>query len=147
MVLQRWYPFGELRQAQDRINRIVQASGGRRYGDSAGASWAVPLDVVEDDDNVVVRASLPGAQPDEIEVTVEDGILAIKAHSEGETETKEGSYLVRERRTGSFHRSLRLPDTVDAEKAESTYENGVLSVSIPKQEAKKARRLEVKVAA
>ena len=79
-----------------------------------------------------------------MEVLVEDDLLTIKGHTESTRDEKNG-YLVRERRAGTFTRTVRLPDTVDSEKAESSYHNGVLTVSFPKTEAKKARHLKVAV--
>jgi HSP20 family protein len=99
---------------------------------------------VQDGDNVVVRASLPGVSPDDISVDIEDGVLTISSDAASENEKGEDAYLLRERRSGSFHRSLRLPDTVDANGGESSYELGVVTVTFPKVEAKKARRIEVK---
>ena len=84
-------------------------------GDVEG--WAVPLDVVREGDNVVVRASMPGVKPDDVQVTIEDGMLTIKGDTGTEREERNGNYLVRERRSGRFHRALRLPDSVEADKA------------------------------
>ena len=106
---------------------------------------ALPLDVEEGDGILTVRASLPGVAPEDIQVTTEDGVLTIATEFVDKGETSEGNYLIKERRSGSFRRSVRLPDNVDAEKAESAYEHGVLTISLPKQEAKKPRRVEVKV--
>jgi HSP20 family protein len=107
--------------------------------------WAIPLDVVEEGENILVHASMPGVNPDDIDVTIENDILTIKGHSSMEREHKEGNYLMKERRTGSFHRSLRLPDTVDTDKASPRYENGVLTVALPKVESKKAKKLTINV--
>ena len=104
----------------------------------------IPLDVEEGDEKVTVSASLPGLSPEDIEVTTEDGVLTIKAESQTENEASEGNYVIRERRNGSLHRSLRLSSAVDADNAEASYEHGVLTVSLPKHEASKPRRLEVK---
>ena len=145
MVMQRWDPLGDLRRMDETINRLWRGIGGRDTAVEGIESWAVPLDVVQEGDNIVVRASLPGIKPEDVGVSIEDDVLTIKAQSSEEHETKEGDYLMKERRSGSFHRSLRLPDTVDTEKVESTYKNGVLSITFPKQEAKKARRIEVEV--
>ena len=141
MVLQRWDPFAEMRRMEDAINRMW--SGSRPAGYDSGR-WDIPLDVVQQDDDIVVRASMPGLNPDEINVTLEDGLLTIEGEMSSETEANESDYLLKERRVGRFHRSLRLPDSVDAEKARPSYENGLLTISVPKQEAKKARRLEVR---
>ncbi|MCI0440788.1 MAG: Hsp20/alpha crystallin family protein [Chloroflexi bacterium] len=143
MVMQRWDPFNELRQMQDTMNRLWRGYG-VRDGEDVMESWAVPLDVVQEGDNILVRASMPGIKPEDINVTLENDVLTIKGETRSETEKTEGNYLLRERRSGAFHRSLRLPDTVDTEKADTKYENGVLTVTFPKIEAKKAKRLEVK---
>jgi HSP20 family protein len=115
------------------------------HGSDGLESWAIPMDVVHEGDNVVVRASLPGVSPEDIDVTIEEGVLTIKAHTKEEHESHEGGYLMRERRSGSFYRALRLPESVDSEKAEPHYENGVLTISFPKLEEKKARRLPITV--
>ena len=142
MVLQRWDPIRDVR----RFDRIADRFW-RGFG--VGATVAhrpLPLDVVEEDDNILVHASVPGVGPEDIQVSVENGVLTIEGETTTEREDKEGSYLVRERRSGKYRRALRLPDTVDAEKAESHYENGVLTVKFPKIEAKKAGKLEVRIA-
>ena len=142
MYLQRWDPFRDLRRLDERMIRTRRGFG--HHG--AIQRWAVPLDVVQDDDNVVVQASLPGFKAEDIQVTVEESVLTIKAETKHDDEKRNGNYLVRERRTGSFSRALRLPDTLDTEKAETGYDQGVLTVTFPKIEAKKARQLEIKAA-
>ncbi len=142
MVLQRWDPMYELRRMHEIMNRRWRGFP-FVYDGAERKDWAIPLDVVEENDSVTVYATLPGVNPDDIDVTVEDDVLTIKAHTKVENERKDGGYMVRERRTGSFHRSLRLPDAVDAGKAEPRYENGVLTVTLPKVEAKKAKHLKV----
>ena len=102
------------------------------------------MDVVQDGDDLIVHASLPGVDPDDIQVTLEDGLLTIEGETGSESEEQKGDYLLRERRFGRFHRALRLPNSVDSEKAQPSYANGVLTITVPKQEAKKARRLEIK---
>ena len=94
---------------------------------------------------MVVQASLPGFKADDIEVTVDDGLLRITAESQSEQEERQGSYLMRERRSGKLQRALRLPDSIDAEKAQTRYVDGVLSVTFPRVEAKKAKRLQIEV--
>ena len=143
MVLQRWYPFNELRQAHSRHWRAFDIA--RVSGENGTSKWAVPLDVIQDGDNIVVRASMPGVKADDISVTIENEVLTIKGKTESEGESKDGSYLMRERRSGTFHRALRLPDTIDVDNADTSYENGVVSIIFPKVESKKAKRLELKV--
>ena len=142
MVLRRWEPFRELRTMEDTINRLWRGYGGEP-GAPAVEGWSVPLDVVREGDNILVHASLPGVDPDNIDVSIEDNVLTVTATTHSDVEHKEGEYLMRERRAGSFHRALRLPDTVDTEKIQPGYKNGVLTITIPKAEAKKAKQFKV----
>ena len=142
MTMQRWDPLAELRRMDEVMNRFWNS--GSRSGGFESGRWDFPMDVLQDGDDLIVQASLPGVKPSEIGVTLEDGLLTIEAETNTETEEQKGDYLLRERRAGRFHRSLRLPNSVDAERAEPSYENGVLTITVPKQEAKKARRLEIK---
>ena len=144
MLLQRWDPTYELRRMHNTMNRRWQGFG----FDFEGAEhrhWTIPVDIVEEGEDIFVRASLPGVNPDEIDVSIEDRVLSIKAKTLVDQERKEGGYLMRERRAGSFHRAFRLPHTVDTDKAKTSYENGLLTVTLPKAESKKAKRLEVTV--
>jgi HSP20 family protein len=145
MMLRHWYPINELRHWEQTMDRLGRGFGAPALKDEAEESWAVPVDVVTEGENVVVHASLPGVDPKDIQVTLEEGVLTIRGETTAAEERKEGGYLMRERRTGSFYRALRMPDSVDTAKAEPTYENGVLSITFPKAEAKKAKRLEIKV--
>ena len=144
MAIQRWDPFNELRQMQDTMNRIWKGyQGPAEHG--GFEEWAVPLDVVRKGDDIEVRASVPGVDPGDIQITVENDVLTIRGQTASEKETAEGDFLMRERRSGSFHRALRLPDTVDVDRAETGYDNGVVTISFPKLESKKAKRLSLKV--
>ncbi|MCX8213538.1 MAG: Hsp20/alpha crystallin family protein [SAR202 cluster bacterium] len=143
MVLQRWAPFTDARRFEYALNRLWRDSDVRN-GESA--SWRLPLDVAQDADNIVVKATIPGFKPEDIKAGIENKVLTINAETPSEAQGEETEYLLRERRTGSYQRSIRLPDTVDADKAESTYDNGVLTITVPKQEEKKARQIEIKVA-
>jgi HSP20 family protein len=104
-------------------------SGGQQRGREA-AEWAPPIDVVQKDDDLVVRAELPGAKLEDVEVTVHQGVLTISGKREEQSEEERGGYLVRERRSGSFRRSLQLPERVDEDSIQARFENGVLEVSI-----------------
>ena len=149
MMLQRrnhFSPFGELRQMQDNMDRMWRRFGSFNHEDGSGMeAWAAPLDVVADGDDFVVRASLPGVSPDNIQVSIEDNVLTIRGETASQFENTEGNYLMRERRSGSFHRSLRLPDTVDQDKADPRFEHGVLTITLPKAEAKRAKQFGVKM--
>ena len=139
MLLQRRDPFADYRGVNYLANRFWRRQG---VGDEMSAC-AVPLDVVKQDDEVAIRASLPGVKPEDVEVTITDGVLKISGGGEAEGEEQNGNYVIRERRTGKFHRAVLLPDSLDADKAETRYTDGVLTITFPKMEAKKAKRLEV----
>ena len=142
MTMQRFDPFAELRRMDAAFNRLWNTDV--RTPEVEGARWDIAMDVIQEGDDLIVHASLPGVEPDDIQVTLEDGLLTIKGETGSESEEQKADYLLRERRFGRFHRALRLPNSVDAEKAQPSYANGVLTVTVPKQEAKKARKLEIK---
>ena len=146
MLLKRWEPFSELKRFENRMDRLWRGFGNGTFFDiPANERWSIPLDVVRDGEKITVNASLPGVKPEDIDVTIEEGLLTIKGHTETENESEDTTQLMRERRSGSFYRALRLPDSVNTDKAESHYDNGVLSVVFPKTETKKAKQLKVKV--
>jgi HSP20 family protein len=145
MVLQRWEPFRELRQMEDTMNRLWRGFAGAPAYREGSEDWNILLDVVRKKDEFEVRASVPGVNPDEIEVTIEDNVLTLKADREAEADTEDAAYLIRERPTGSFYRAIRLSDTINTAKVQSHYENGVLTVILPMAEEKKKKQIEVKV--
>ena len=142
MALERWYPFSDFRRTDEALSWFWR-SRVPRVASYNMESWAIPLDVVQDDDSIVVTASLPGLEADGIDVSVEDGLLTISGETKADTEKADGNYVIRERRSGKFHRALRLPDTVDVEQVEPRYVDGVLTIKLPKIEAKKAKRLQI----
>lgn len=123
-----------------------------RIRQAVPANWnsewnALALDIAETEDSLTVEASLPGINPDDVEISVHDGVLTIKAEVEHEEEQEaEGKYYLRERRSGSFHRALRLPLEVNADAAEATFNNGVLTLTLPKVEEAKPKKIAVKAA-
>ena len=141
----RWNPYRErmiLRNAMDRLvdsNQFEALSGQPR-------NWGLALDVSENEDEFVVKASVPGVNPEDIEITYDNKVLTIKGMVKEETEEEvEGRrYHLRERRYGNFCRSLSLPTTIDASAIEAVYESGVLNLSLPKTEEAKPKRIEVK---
>jgi HSP20 family protein len=94
------------------------------------AGWSPSIDVVQQDEDLVIRAELPGARPEDVDITVQNGVLTISGRLEEEREEERGGYLVRERRSGSFRRSLQLPQDVDEDQIHARFENGVLEVTI-----------------
>jgi HSP20 family protein len=106
--------------------------------DNGGDGWTPPIDIERGKDKLVVRADVPGMNPEDIDVTVDDGVLTVSGTHEEKSEKKEKDYVRRERHFGSFQRSIRLPDGIDADQIDATYDNGVLELTIPlpKRESK-----------
>jgi HSP20 family protein len=104
------------------------------------------IDMAEDDNAYVIKASIPGVKPEEVEVTLQNNILTLKGEAKEEKEIKEENYHMRERRYGSFMRSLPLPTKVKAEEIEANHKDGVLTVRLPKAEVSKPKKIEVKTA-
>jgi len=145
MAIQRWEPFTSLRQMEDTMNRLWRGFGVGPIYREGGEDWNILLDVIQHKDDIIVKASIPGVKPEDIDVAIEDNVLTLKAERKTENEYKDADYLIQERATGSFFRALRLPDTVDTNKVQSTYENGVLTITMPKVEEKKRKQIHVKV--
>lgn len=141
--IRRWRPF-------DTVGPIARFPFSAWF-DFAPDTWrsGVPihlgLDVIRGEDGYTVEASLPGVSAEEIDVTIDQGILKIVASAEkAESTGDEGKYLLRERRVGSFYRAIRLPEDVDADNAETAYRDGVLHITLPKLEGSQSKKLEVK---
>jgi HSP20 family protein len=135
-MLTKWDPFRELRSVEEEFDRMV----GQRL---ARTAWVPPLDVRETEATFAVTVDLPGLEPDQVEVTFEDGLLTIRGQREFTKEVDEEQYHRIERSYGSFARSVRLPRTADAEKIEASFDKGVLTVEVPKREEAKPRAIEV----
>jgi HSP20 family protein len=132
-ALTRWEPFAELGELRSRFDRMFEELTEGRRGD-----WAPPIDVVRDDGNLVLRADVPGIKPDEVKIEVEDDILTVSGEHEERKEQKDTNFLRRERRYGSFRRSMALPPGVEAKKIKAKTHDGVVEVTIPlPQETKK----------
>ncbi len=132
-ALMQWDPFAELAELRTRFDRMFRDL---TYGREAG--WTPAMDVIRDDGNLVVRADIPGIKPEEVKIEVQDDVLTVTGEHEESKEEKSADYVRRERRYGSFSRSLALPAGVDASKIKAQTHDGVVEVTIPlPKEAKK----------
>jgi HSP20 family protein len=132
-TLTRWDPFAELGELRSRFDRIFD-----EWLDGRERAWTPAIDVVREDGHLVVRADLPGIKPEEVKIEVEDDILTVSGEHQESKEEKDKHYMRRERRYGSFRRSMSLPAGVDARKIEAKTHDGVVEVTIPlPKEAKK----------
>lgn len=129
-----------LREAMD---RLFDESFLAPFGDG-GMGTAPAVDVAETDNEVIVTATVPGIKPDDLKITLTGDVLDISGEMQSETEHKDATYHVRERRQGSFRRSITLPTTVQADKAQAEFENGVLKLTMPKAEQARRQTISVK---
>ena len=141
----RWDPFRHVSALRNEIDRHLDEPFMRTPSlwQRDGVAFSLALDVAEDEDEFLVQASLPGITPEDIEVTLDDQTLTISGKMSQEEEIAEKRYHLRERRFGSFARSITLPVAVDADKVEAVNENGVLTLHLPKVETVKAKKITV----
>ena len=147
-ALVRWDPFREMAEARHTMDRLFARGPLRpwRLVNWDAAQGLFPVDVYETDESVVVKTSLPGATPEDVHVSVTGDTLTIRGEAKSETEDRKNGYLRRERRAGAFQRSLILPVKVDSESAEAAFENGVLTLTLPKAPEVRSKTIEVKAA-
>jgi HSP20 family protein len=151
MSTMRWDPFRDLMSIQDEMNQMFERVFGRRGSGGretalTGASWAPAVDIAEQENAYLVTAEVPGVKPEDLEVTLEDGLLTIQGERRTEEESNDRQYHRVERRFGSFRRSITLPSQVDANRIEASYADGVLQVTVPKAESAKPKKIEVRSA-
>ena len=146
-MLARWNPWREFGSLQNRINRIFDDTL-RDLSPFDGeeierGTWAPAVDIYESNDSYSVKVDLPGISKDDIQVDLHDSTLTIKGEKKFEDEVSRDNYLRMERAYGTFVRSFTLPKSVDADKIQAKYKEGVLELTIPKKEEAKPRQIKV----
>jgi HSP20 family protein len=142
----RWDPFGEtlsLRQAMDKLFEDAWVRPWAQFTQDGNGVTALPLDVYESGDDIVVSATVPGVRPEEIDITVQGDVLTIRGETKSDETTTDAKYHRRERHFGRFARQVVLPTGVDSARAEAHFENGVLKLRLPKVEEAKERRIQI----
>ena len=142
----RWEPFRDLISLREAMDRLFEESFIRPR-----AGWPAPLgvgalavDMYETDQDVVIKSSAPGVKPEDLDITITGDTLTIKGETKTEEKVEKANYIRQERRYGAFCRSLTLPTTIVAEKAKAEFENGVLTLTLPKAEEVKPKTIKVK---
>ncbi len=143
-MLTRWDPFQEMLNLRRTVDRLFDNVGTDHEWAQPGM-WGLAVDVVENKDDFVVKASVPGINPDDIDISYADDTLTIKGEIKSDNEVKENQYHLRERRYGSFARSIALPTKIKGDAIEASYQNGVLTMRLPKAEEVKPKRIAIKV--
>ena len=148
MALVRWEPVRELNSIQSEMNRLFNTffdTTTTGNGNGGARRWIPAMDLVETEEHFVLRADLPGMAEDDVKVELQDGVLTIAGERQAEHESRKEGFYRLERATGSFSRSLTLPDGVDPDAIAASFDRGVLEVRIPKPEQRKPRRVEIAV--
>lgn len=142
--LTRWEPFRMSRRMHDLLDRWMDSAFMDFPSFGALFEGGVPIDVYQTDDNVVVKATAPGFKPEDINISITGDTLTIQGEAKEEREETGAKYHLRERRMESFSRSIILPASVDADKAQAEFEDGILTLTLPKVEEAKPKTITVK---
>jgi HSP20 family protein len=143
--LARWQPEHEFQRLRTEMDRLFDEAFGES-GESGwrGGAWAPPVDLYDADEAFVIKAELPGMNKDDIHIEVHDRTLTLRGERKHEAEVKEERYQRRERAYGSFQRTFWLPATVEAEKIQASFKDGLLELRLPKSETAKPKHIAIK---
>ncbi len=141
-MLTRWDPFRDLVSMRRAMDRLMENSLPDEQ--DMTSEWGLPLDVVEDENSYIIKASLPGVKPDDLDITYNKGMLTIRGEMKDESDTTKGQYHLRERRFGTFSRTISLPASVKPEDIQADYQDGILTLKLPKAEEVKPKRIAIK---
>lgn len=145
MSLIKWNPWSEI---EDMFNRYDRAVGLPRTGTQevmTSGDWAPRVDIVENDNEFIIKAEIPDVKKEDVKVSVDNGVLTLKGERKQEKEEKDKKFHRIERYYGSFTRSFTLPENVDESKVKATFKDGMLNLHVPKTEKAKPKAIEVKI--
>jgi len=142
--LTRWEPVREMMTLREAMDHLFEDAFTRPINLRDGG-WSAPaIDMYQTDDEVVIKAALPGFKVEEVQINVTGDVLTLRGETKHEQEQQDRAWHVREHRWGSFERSVALPTTVTADKAVADFENGILTVTLPKAEEVKPKTISIK---
>lgn len=150
MAIVRWEPFRDLMGIQERMNRLFDEAfrGVQRPGEedwALGGSWAPLVDIYERDGSIVLQAELPGLEPKDVDIRVENNVLTLRGERQIDSEVKRENFHRIERSYGAFSRSFTLPSVVDTEKIKAEFKDGVLRLTLPTKEEAKPKQIAINV--
>jgi HSP20 family protein len=143
MTLMRWDPFRSMLSMKRDLDRMFGEYDDE--GETAASLWRPAVDIFETKDNLVLRAELPGMKKEEVQISVENNVLTLKGERKFDKEIKRENYHRVERVYGNFCRSFTLPTSIDKNKIEATFRDGVLEVTMPRAEEAKPKQIDIKV--
>ena len=141
----KWEPFSDLVSLRDAMDRLFEESFVRMRGwPSLFGAETLAIDMYETPDSVVIKTAVPGVKPEDIDISITGDVLTIKGETKVEEKVEKENYICQERRYGAFQRSVPLPGSLLTDKAEATFENGILTLTIPKSEEAKPKAIKVR---
>ncbi|MEE4377792.1 MAG: Hsp20/alpha crystallin family protein [Candidatus Competibacteraceae bacterium] len=144
MTLVRYEPLNLLNQLQRDVNRLFDTSRvGNEENGLMASDWAPAVDIKEENDRFLIQADVPGVEPKDIDITMEKGVLTLKGQRVSESQEESEKYKRVERVRGTFMRRFSLPETVEADKINAKFKDGVLEVTVPKGQEAQPRRIQV----
>src|SRR5690349_8527984 len=145
-MITRFDPFREINALHNAMSRALQTAG-TGYGDelSTSGNFVPPVDIYEDENSISLRLEIPGMKRDDLDIRLENNTLTVRGERKFENEEKEENFHRIERRYGSFTRSFTLPNTVNGEKVDATYDKGILKISLAKRAEAKPKQIKVGV--
>jgi len=141
--LTRWEPLCEMMTLREAMDRLLDDAFTRPIGTNGGSTMPA-IDLYQTDDEVVLKAALPGLKADDVQITVTNDVLTLRGEFKWENNHKDATYHIREQRYGSFERSVALPVDVQTDKAKADFQNGVLTITLPKAESVKPKTINIK---
>lgn len=143
--IKKWEPFRELVTLRDDMDRFFNSFFGRTPGEDIDGVWAPVVDIEEDKDNYVVKAELPGMKKEDIKISVRANVLSLIGERKYGTEDKDKTYHRIERSYGKFVRSIALPTEVDGDKVKAVYQDGILTITLPKPDLMKPKEVDIEI--
>lgn len=144
MSIQRWDPLRDMLSLREAMNHLLEESFVRPRAGMTAMTSGMAMDVKETHDSYVLETGLPGFKPEDVEISILNDTLRIKAESRAEEEREDENWLLRERRHGQFERTITLPTPVSAETANAEFDNGILRITLPKSEEARAKTIPVR---
>jgi HSP20 family protein len=140
----RWEPMREMMTLREAMDRLFDDAVTQPITSRSGFSAVPAIDLYQTEDEVVIKASLPGLKAQDVQISVTNGVLSLAGEYKQDETKKESTYHIREHRQGSFERSLTLPVEVETDKAKADFKDGILTITLPKAEAVKPRTINIK---
>ena len=147
MAIVRWRPFRDMMNIQDEVNRLFDDFLGRPLLRTEWSEevWSPSVDISETEDNVIIKAEMPGLNKDEVKISLQDNTLTLMGEKKLEKVEKDANYHRVERSYGVFNRSFTLPTSVKSDKIKATYKDGILSITLPKTEEVKPKEIPISI--